>query len=32
MDFVAGWQDKATGDGENRKGDQDDPPIDKQEL
>jgi hypothetical protein len=32
MEFAAGWQAKATGDGENNKGDQDDPPIDKEEL
>jgi hypothetical protein len=32
MEFASGWQAKATGDGENSKGDQDDPPIDKEEL
>ena len=32
MEFAAGWQAKATGDGENSKGDQDDPPIDKEDL
>jgi hypothetical protein len=32
LESVVEWQDKATRDGENSKGDQDDPPIDKEEL
>jgi hypothetical protein len=32
MKFATGWEAKATRNGENNKGDQDDPPIDKEEL